>query len=88
MRIVGILVAIAAAASGGYWMWRRTRATLYYRSANSTIRPSHISQEDYDAWVIARRKNWRLVKTIIAAVLVGLIACLLLVMVEGGLSRR
>jgi hypothetical protein len=88
MRIVGILVAIAAAALSGYWMWRRTTATMYYRSANSTIRPSHLSQDDYDAWVIARRKRGRLLKSIAAAAVGCFTAWLLFAMVESGLSRQ
>lgn len=80
-------MAIAVAASSGYWMWRRTTATLYYRSANPTIRPPHVSKEDYEARVIARRKRVRLVKTTLAAMAAGLAAWLLFTMVKGGLSR-
>ncbi len=88
MRIVGMLVLLAGAAVSGYWTWRRTTATMYYRSGNSTIRPSHMSAKDYERRVIVRRKTWRLVKAAIAAVLGGLAAWLLVIMVEGGLSRQ
>ena len=89
MRIVGMLVVLmAGAALSGYWMWRRTTATMYYRSPNPTIRPSHVTPEEYDAQVLTRRKRVRLVKATIAATAGGLAACLLFIMVEGGLSQR
>jgi len=88
MRIVGMLVLLAGAAVSGYWMWRRTTATMYYRSANSTIRPPRISQQDYDALVIARRKRVRLLKAAIAGALGGLVAWLLFSMADSGLSRQ
>jgi hypothetical protein len=51
-------------------------------------RPPHIQPEDYELWVIARRKRGRLVKTAVAAVLGAAIGWLLFTMVDGGLSRR
>ena len=88
MRIVGILVAIAAAALSGYWVWRRTTATMYYRSANPTIRPPHITARDYEARIVMRRKRLRLLKSAIAAALGGAIGSLLFAMVYSGLSGR
>ena len=89
MRVVGLLVVlIAGAALGGYWMWRRTTATMYYRSPNSTIRPPHITPEEYDASVLARRKRVRLLKSAAVAALGGLVAWLLFAMVDSGLSQR
>ena len=88
MRIVGMLMLIAGACMSGYWMWRRTTATMYYRSPNSTIRPPHITPGEYDAWVIVRRKRLRLLKSAIAAAAGGLIAWLLFAMVESGMSRQ
>jgi hypothetical protein len=89
MRIVGMpVVLIAGAALSGYWMWRRATATMYYRSANPTIRPSHVTPEEYDAQVIRRRKRVRLLKSAFAAAAGGLLAALLFVLVDGGLSRH
>jgi len=88
MRIVGMLVLIAGAALSGYWMWRRTTATIYYRSGNSTIRPPHVSREAYETRVIARRKRLRLLKAATAAALGGLVAWLLFVMADSGMSRQ
>jgi hypothetical protein len=88
MRIVGMLVLIAGAALSGYWMWRRTTATMYYRSPNSTIRPPHLTPEEYDAWVLTRRKRVRLLKSAVVAALGGFLAWLLFAMVDSGLSRR
>jgi hypothetical protein len=88
MRLVGMLVLVAGAGMSGYWMWRRTTATMYYRSANPTIRPPHLTQEQYDAWVLTRRKRLRLLKSAIVAALGGLLAWLLFAMVDSGLSQR
>jgi hypothetical protein len=88
MRIVGMLVLIAGAGMSGYWMWRRTTATMYYRSPNPTIRPSHITPEAYDAWVLTRRKRLRLLKSSVVAAAGGLLAWLLFAMVDSGMSRR
>jgi hypothetical protein len=88
MRIVGIVLLIAGAALGGYWMWRRSTATMYYRSPNSRIRPPHVSIENYDAWVLARRKRWRLLKTALAAAVGTAIALLIFAMIDSGMSRR
>jgi hypothetical protein len=61
---------------------------MYYRSANSWIRPQHVPLEDYDDWVIARRKRWRLLKASGAAVLGAASGGLLFIMIDSGLSRR
>jgi hypothetical protein len=79
---------IAGAALVGYLAWRRTTSRMYYRSASSSIRPSHVRLEDYEGWVIARRKRWRLVKTAAAVVLGAAMAGMLFAMVDAGLSQR
>ena len=88
MRPIGLIAIVLGAALFGYLAWRRTTSTMYYRSANSSIRPPHVRPEDYEEWVIARRKRWRLVKTTIAAVLGGLAVWLMFIMIDSGLSGR
>lgn len=88
MRPIGFIVVIAGAALVGYLVWRRTTSTMYYRSANSSIRPPHVRLEDYEEWVIARRKRWRLLKAAAAAALGAIIAGLLFTMADAGLSQR
>ncbi len=88
MRPIGFIAVIAGAALVGYLAWRRTTSTMYYRSANSTIRPPHVRLEDYEEWVIARRKRWRLLKAAAAAALGAIIAGLLFAMADAGLSQR
>ena len=87
MRPIGLIVVIAGAALVGYLAWRLTTSRMYYRSANSSIRPPHVPLEEYEAWVIARRKRWRLVKTAAAAGLGAIMAGMLFVMVDSGLSQ-
>ncbi len=70
MRPIELIVIVAGAALFALLAWRQTTSRLYYRSANSSVRPPHIRLEDYEEWVIARRKRWRLAKTAVAA-LVG-----------------
>lgn len=69
-------------------MWRRTTATMYYRSPNPTIRPAHVTASAYEARVVARRKRLRLLKSTIAAAFGGAIASLLFAMVYSGLSSE
>lgn len=88
MRPIGLIAIVLGAALFAYLAWRRTTSTMYYRSANSSIRPPHVRPEDYEEWVIARRKRRRLVKTTIAAVLGGLAMWLMFIMIDSGLSRR
>ena len=59
-----------------------------YRSPNSSIRPPHVRPEDYEEWVVARRKRWRLIKTVVAAVLGAIVGGLLFAMIDSGLSRH
>ena len=88
MRPIGLIViAVIGAALFGYQAWRRTTSTMYYRSASSSVRPPHVRPEDYEDWVIARRKRWRLVKTAAAAGLGAIMAGILFVMVDSGLSQ-
>jgi hypothetical protein len=61
---------------------------MFYRSPNSTIRPSHVPPENYEAWVLVRRKRWRLLKSAIATVVGGGIVLLVFTMVDSGMSRR
>ena len=88
MWVVDMLVPLGGAALGGYWAWRRTTSTMYYRSANSSIRPSHISPEAYENWVIARRKRWRLVKAAVGAAIGAVVAGVLFKMIDGGLRGQ
>ena len=66
MRPIGLVVITASAVLFAYLAWRRTTSSMYYRSANSSVRPPHVRPEDYEEWVIARRKRWRLAKTSLA----------------------
>ncbi|HEX9327898.1 MAG TPA: hypothetical protein VF915_15340 [Reyranella sp.] len=88
MRPLGLVVIVVGAALFAYLAWRRTTSTMYYRSANSSIRPPHVRPEDYQEWVIARRKRWRLVKVALAAVLGAIIGGMLFAMIDSGLSRQ
>jgi hypothetical protein len=88
MRPVGIIVVVGAAAACGYWAWRQTTRNMYYRSPQSTIRPPEVSQEDYDAWVLARRKRWRAAKSVLFAGLGAIIVGILVTMIDSGLARR
>ena len=88
MRPIGLIVIVIGAALFAYLAWRRTTSTMYYRSANSSIRPPHVRPEDYEEWVIVRRKRWRLVKTAAAAILGAIIGGLLFAMIDSGLSQH
>lgn len=88
MRPVGIILVVCAAAVCGYWAWRQATRNMYYRSPHSTIRPPEVRQEDYDDWVIARRKRWRAAKSALFAGLGAAIAGLLVIMIDSGLARR
>ena len=88
MGPVGIIVVVGAAAVCGYWAWQQTTRNMYYRSPQSTIRPPDVSQEDYDRWVLARRKRWRVAKSVLFAGLGAAIAGILVMMINSGLARR
>ena len=88
MRPIGLIVVVMAAAVFAYLAWRRTTSTMYYRSANSSIRPQHVRPEDYEEWVIARRKRWRLVKTVAAGIVGAAIGWLLFTMIGSGLAQQ
>ena len=89
MRPIGLIVVVVIGATlFAYLVWRRTTSTMYYRSANSSIRPPHVQPEDYEEWVMARRKRWRLIKTVAAALAGAAIGGLLFAMNDSGLSRR
>jgi hypothetical protein len=87
MLSIGLVVAAVSAVLFGYLAWRRTTSTMYYRSANSSIRPQHVRPEDYEEWVMVRRKRWRLVKTVAAALLGAAIGWTLVTMIGSGLTR-
>jgi hypothetical protein len=89
MRPIGlIVVAVIGAGLFAYLAWRRATSTMYYRSANSSIRPSHVRPEDYEEWVMSRRKRWRLIKAMVAAALGGIVGGLLFTMIDSGLTRQ
>lgn len=88
MRPIGLIAIVIGAALFAYLAWRRTTSTMYYRSANSSMRPSHVRPEDYEEWVMARRKRWRLVKAVAAAILGAIVSGLLFAMIDSGLSQR
>ena len=54
---------------------------------HSTIRPPHVTEQDYDRWVITRRKRWRLAKSALAR---GLLrsAWVLFIMIDSGLAQQ
>ena len=88
MRPLELIAIVVGAALFAFLEWRRTTSRMYYRSANSSVRPPHVRPEDYEEWVVARRKRWRLVKTAIAAVLGAAIGWMLFAMIDSGLSRH
>ena len=88
MHSIGLIAIVVGAALFGYLAWRRTTSTMYYRSANSSIRPPHVRPEDYEEWVIARRKRWRLAKTVAGALLGATVGWMLFTMTDSGLARR
>jgi glycerol uptake facilitator-like aquaporin len=88
MLSIELIAVVAGAALFGYLAWRRTTSTMYYRSANSSVRPQHVRPEDYEEWVMARRKRWRVVKTVAAALLGAAIGWMLFIMIGSGLTRQ
>jgi len=88
MRPIELVAVAAGAVLFAYLTWRRTTSRLYHRSANSSVRPSHIPPEDYEEWAIARRKRWRLAKTVVGALLGAAIGWMLFTMTDSGLARR
>jgi hypothetical protein len=58
------------------------------RSATSSVRPPHIRPGDYEEWVIARRKRWRLAKTVVGALLGAALGWVLFTVTDSGLARR
>jgi hypothetical protein len=88
MLSIGLIAIVAGATLFGYLTWRRTTSTMYYRSANSSIRPQHVRPEDYEEWVMARRKRWRVVKTVAAALLGAAFGWMLFTMIDSGLTRQ
>ena len=84
----GLIAIVTGAALFAYLAWRRTTSTMYYRSANSSIRPPHVRPEDYEEWVMARRKRWRLIKAAGAAALGAIVGGMLFAMIDSGLSPR
>jgi hypothetical protein len=87
MRPIELVAVIAGAVLFACLAWHRTTSSLYYRSANSSVRP-HIRPEDYEEWVIARRKRWRLAKTVVGALLGAAVGWVPFTMTDSGLAQR
>jgi hypothetical protein len=88
MRPIELVAVTAGAVLFAYLAWHRTTSGMYHRSANSSVRPLYIPPEDYEERVIARRKRWRLAKTIVGALLGAAIGWMLFAMTDSGLARR
>ena len=88
MSPLQILAAVVVGALSGIVAWRRASKRLHYRSPNPTIRPAHVSQEQYDAAVMARRKWGRLARTAAAVLAGALVGWLAATMLAAGLTRR
>ena len=88
MRPIELVAVAAGAVVFAFLAWCRTTSSLYYRSANSSIRPPHVRPEDYEEWVIARRKRWRLAKTVVGALLGAAVGWMLCTITNSGLARR
>ena len=88
MRPIELVAVAAGAVLFAYLAWHRTTSGLYYRSPNSSVRPPHIRPEDYEEWVIARRKRWRLAKTVLGALAGAAVGWVLFTMTDSGLARR
>jgi hypothetical protein len=69
----------------GAFVWRHSGKWLYYRSANSTIRPPHLSPGQYETQVMRRRKLVRLAKTGAAVAAGGTAGWLAATMLGAGL---
>lgn len=67
MRFIEVIVLVAGATSGWCAAWWWTTRTLYLRSLHSVIRPSHVSEQEYENGIVARRKLWRLAKAALGA---------------------
>jgi hypothetical protein len=57
MRPIELVAVAAGAVLFACLAWHRTTSSMHYRSANSSVRPPHVPPEDYEEWVIARRKR-------------------------------
>jgi len=88
MRPIELVAVTAGAVLFAYLAWRRTTSSMYYRSANSSVRPPHVRPEDYEEWVIARRKRWRLAKTVVGALLGAAVGWMLFTIIDSGLAQR
>jgi hypothetical protein len=88
MRPIELVAVAAGAVLFACLAWHRTTSSLYYRSANSSVRPPHVRPEDYEQWVIARRKRWRRAKTVVGALLAAAVGWVLFTMIDSGLAQR
>jgi hypothetical protein len=52
------------------------------------VAPDDVRPEDYEQWVIGRRKRCRLAKAVIGALLGAAIGWVLLTMTDSGLARH
>ena len=88
MSPLQILAAAVMGALFGVVAWRRATKRLHYRSPNPTIRPAHVSQKQYDAAVMARRRRVRLARTAAAVLAGALLGWIAATMLAAGLTRR
>lgn len=88
MSFVPLLGLVLGGALASTIAWRRATTRMFYRSGNPTIRESHVSQEEYDALVVARRRRARLLKTAGAALAGAVVGWLLTTMIGAGLAGR
>ncbi len=88
MSFVPLLGLLLGSTLAGTIAWRRATTRMFYRSGNPTIRESHVSQEEYDASVLARRRRIRLLKTVGMALVGAAVGWLLATMVGAGIARE
>jgi hypothetical protein len=65
---LAIAILLFGGVTGFFGWWRATRY-VYRRSLYDEGRPSGVSHRDYERQVIRRRKAWRIVSTILYALL-------------------
>ena len=88
MSFIPLLGLLLGGALAGTIAWRRATAKMFYRSSNPTFREAHVSQEEYDASVIARRRRMRLLKTVGMALVGAAVGWVLATMVGAGVARQ
>ena len=88
MPLIPVLGALVGAVLFGAVTWRRVSRTMKYRSFNQTMRPAHVAQDDYAAWLLARRRRDRLLKVAVAIAIGAAAGALAAAMIGAGLGRR